>query len=274
VEQAPLSGILSAWFSRAKTWWGIALVAQLAASLIAAVSVLVNGASLELALVVAVVGCAAAAALWRSEVLRHDAEALLRHVELEDAFGWAVDAKILADSVSRALPLARRVSVRGREQGAFFSSTVAKGPQRALENVQESAWWSHHLSQLMAKISGGAACVLIVLSLWSLLLAASALGTTGPLVLSNIVTAILSIAFTGNVLRLPFDYMRFARTANEYDRKSKELLARGNPTESEGLRIIADYQLERSRAPLLPDWAWRLRREALNNIWRTYRHGK
>jgi hypothetical protein len=46
----PLRGVLSIWFTRAKTWWAVSLGAQVIASLAGAVSVLTNRASSEVAL--------------------------------------------------------------------------------------------------------------------------------------------------------------------------------------------------------------------------------
>jgi hypothetical protein len=271
---SPLRGILSAWFSRAKLCWGVGLGAQLVASLVGAVSVLANQASLELALLVGIVACIAAIAVWRSEILRSRAESLLRHVELEDAFGWTVEPKILADTVSSAIALRDKVTTRGREQGEFFRSTPAAGPRRGLENLRESAWWTQHLASFMGRSAAAAVIILGLTSLWSLLLAASAIGTTGPLALSNIVTAVLAIVLTANLVRLPFDYFALAAAGREYDRKASDALVRGDLSESDVLRMVTDYQLERAKAPLLPDWVWRLRRESLNVIWNTYRQGR
>jgi hypothetical protein len=70
------------------------------------------------------------AGLWRSESLRQRAESLLRHFELEDAFGWQVDPKILADNLSTAIPLAAKAETRAREQASFFASAQPVGPVR------------------------------------------------------------------------------------------------------------------------------------------------
>jgi hypothetical protein len=100
----PLRGVLSVWFSCAKTWWGVSLSAQVLASLCGALYVLTNRASAEVAFVVGLISILGSAGLWWSESLRQRAESLLRHFELEDAFGWKVDPKIFADNLSKAIP--------------------------------------------------------------------------------------------------------------------------------------------------------------------------
>lgn len=266
----PLRGVLSVWFSRAKSWWAFSIGAQITASLSGAVSVITDKASPEVALIVGIVSVLGSAGLWRSETLRQRAESLLRHFELEDAFGWKVDPKILADNLSRAILLAVKAAARAREQASFFVSAQPVGPTRALDNLRESAWWTQQLARFMAQVTSVAAIALGTITLWSLLVAAS-VGSTDPLEVSNIVTAVIALLFAGNLLRLPVDYFYLSAVASEYDRKASELIHAGGLAEHDALRLLSDYQLERATAPLIPDWTWRVRRRHLNEIWKTYR---
>jgi hypothetical protein len=268
----PLRGVLSVWFSRAKSWWGISLGAQVVASLAGALSVLIDRASSEVALGVGLAAVLGSAGLWRSESLRHRAELLLRHFELEDAFGWIVESKILADNLSKAIPLAAKAATRAQEQGGFFASDQPAGPIRALDNLRESAWWTQQLAWFMGQVTAVGAAALGLLALWSLLIAANAVGSN-PLQVSNVVTAVIALVFAGNLVRLPIDYFGLSADASEYDQKSSELIRSGNVTERDALRLLSDYQLTRATAPLIPDWAWRARRQSLNTIWNTYRIG-
>lgn len=264
-----LRGVLSIWFSRAKSWWGVSLGAQIAASLYGAISVLTVTASPCTALLVGVVSVLGGAGLWWSEALRQRAESLLRLVEFEDGFGWVVDKKILADSLARAIPIATKVPARAQEQGNFFASSETTGSRRALANLQESAWWTQHLSAFMVWVTTVAAVVVGVLALWSLLVAATVIGAATPLVLSNVVTAVIALVFAGNLIRLPFDYSSLSANACEADQKASELIETGSVDMSDALRLLGDYQLKRALGPQIPDWVWRLRREHLNKIWRS-----
>jgi hypothetical protein len=122
----------------------------------------------------------------------------------------------------------------------------------------------------MGQVTAVGAIALGVLTLWSLLVAAT-IGSTDPLEVSNVVTAVIALVFAGSLVRLPVDYFNLSARASEYDRKSSELIRAGSVTERDALRLLSDYQLERATAPLLPDWAWRARRRHLNEIWKTYR---
>src|SRR5258705_10227481 len=85
-SSAPLSGILSAWFSSAKTWWGFGLSAQVLACMLGATFVLMDRVSALGALVAGVVSVLGGAAVWRSEFLRQRAELQLRLLEFADGF--------------------------------------------------------------------------------------------------------------------------------------------------------------------------------------------
>jgi hypothetical protein len=266
-----LRGVLSLWFSRAKIWWGISLGLQISASLFGAISVLTEGASAVTALVVGLASVIGGAGIWRSEALRHRAESLLRLIELEDGFGWKVESKIIADSLAKAISVAAKAASREREQGAFYASSETTGARRALDNLRESAWWTQHLAGSMAWITGGASVIVGLMALWSLLVAATLIRSATPLVVSNVVTAVISLVFAGNLIRLPFDYTSLSASASESDQKASALVRAASVDPTDALRLLGDYQLKRAVGPLIPDWAWRLRRNHLNEIWRSTR---
>lgn len=266
-----LRGVLSTWFSRAKIWWGVSLGAQIVASIFGTVSVLTDSASAGRALAVGVVSVFGGAGLWRSEALRHRAESLLRQIELEDGFGLQVDDKTLADSLSRAIPIAAKAAIRGQEQGNFYASPETPGVRRALDNLCESAWWTQQLAFWMAWITGLSAAVVGFTALWSLLVAAAVISSATPLVVSNVVTAVVSLVFAGNLIRLPFDYASLSANARESDAKASEQIKVSSVDERKAILLLGDYQLKRALGPLLPDWAWRLRRKHLNEIWQNAR---
>src|SRR5438132_796340 len=138
----PLRGVLSAWLSVAKMWWGVSLTVQILASLGAALAVLLGSVPAAGALVLGIASIGGLLGRWQSDVLRQRAELLLRHIELEDGLGWKVSPKLIADSLSRGIAVAKSASAREREQANFYASSRAPGTLRALDNLRESAWWT------------------------------------------------------------------------------------------------------------------------------------
>lgn len=267
----PLRGVLSAWLSGGKTWWGVSLTVQMLASLGAAFSVLAGVTSPEWALVLAIASIGGLLGRWRSDSLREHAEWLLRQVELEDGFGWIVSAKVVADSLSQGIGVAKRALNRAREQSDFYATSRVPGPLRALDNLRESAWWTQQNSQWMGWVATWVVVLLCLAAVWSLLVAATVIGFPTPLEVSGLLTAGISLVFAGNLIRLPFKYFKLSHDASECDRRASEMIQSGNPTDSEALRLLSDYQLARAMGPPIPDWVWRKRRDHLNEIWRTTR---
>jgi hypothetical protein len=271
-KSKPLRGVLSAWLSGGKTWWGTSLTVQILASLGAAVSVLKGPVSAKWALVLGVASIAGLLGRWRADSLRQRAESLLRQVELEDGFDWKVSPKIVADSLSRGIAVAKSAANRAREQANFYASSRQAGSLRALDNLRESAWWTQQNAQWMGWIAVWIVVVLCLVAVWSLLVAATVIGPPTALEVSRLLAAGISVVFAGNLVRLPFEYFRLANSASESDRKASDMIqANGSPTEADALRLLGDYQLARAMGPPIPDWVWRMRRDHLNEIWRQTR---
>src|SRR6266511_1000564 len=142
-------GVLSVWFSNAKRWWAAALVAQIAVSLAAAITVVADVLSPGWGLTFLAISVGGPICQCRSDSLRQRAETLLRHDELEEGLRCEINLKVLSDYFATAIPVEAGSKVRAREQGSFYASTRPRGPVRALENLQESAWWTQHLASFV-----------------------------------------------------------------------------------------------------------------------------
>lgn len=262
----PLRGILSAYFSRAGLWFGISFAAQAFGILIGAASVLLDRASLELGMAVGAVSLSASGGRWRADTLRHRAEFLLRQVEYHDGFCWPLDNKLLADAISQAIPFKRSAEKRGVEQGNFFASSLPAGPSRALANLRESAWWTEQLCGYLGPRCAAACATITLLSLWSLLIAASLLRQSDPLAISSLLTATLCLIFSADFARLPIGVYQLGADA----RKAGTAASReedGKPSDERSVLVLLhQYQIDRGKGPIIPDWAWRHRRDRLASI--------
>lgn len=261
-------GVLSAWLSRAKLWWGASLTVQVLVSLGAGLSALRGGVPPAWPLFLGVASIVGVLGRWRADVLRQRAEKLLRQVELEDGLGWLVNPKLIADTLARAIGLESMAENRAREQGNFFASSRERSASRLLDNLRESAWWTQQNAEWLGWIVVWIVLMLVVLAVLSLLVASTIIGPPSALDVSRLLTAGISVVFAGNLIRLPFDYFRLAVAGSEADRMASEMVrAQTAPTEADALRLLGDYQLARAMGPPIPDWVWRRRREHLNAIW-------
>lgn len=269
-EVDPLGGVIGTWFSQAKSWWGTGLVVQASVATAGCVAVILDSSSGLLALLVSAATVVGSVALWRADHLRLRAESLLRHMEFRSGFGWPIDPKLLADTVTRALAVEALVKSRLQEQGVYYASQAPLGSQRVLENLSESAWWTQQLAEYMGRVSLFACALLGLVSLWSLLVAASVVGS-GPVIVSAVVISVVALLLSSSLARLPIEYLALAAQAKNIDERATGLLSSGSISERDALRLLNDYQLTRVTAQPIPDWAWRRRRDALNQIWKQYR---
>lgn len=266
----PLRGILSVYFTRAGLWFGVSFSTQVLSVLLAAATVLLDHASLEIGIAVGIISLCVYGGRWRADTLRGRAEFLLRQVEFHDGFGWLLDNKFLADAVSQAISIETEAERRGHEQGNFFASEQSVGPSRALANLRESAWWTEQLCNYLAPRCIAVFAIITVLSLWSLLIAASLVRHSDPLAVSSLLTSVLCLIFSGDFLRLPLGYYKLAAAAQRLS--ASVLNCEGDSLfgEQRVLRLLQEYQIDREKGPLVPDWVWRRRRSHLNEIWAKY----
>jgi len=269
-DAAKIRGILSAYFTRAGLWFGLSFVAQALAILVGAISVLFARASLEVGIAVGTISLCASAGRWRGDVLRGRAEFLLRQIEYSDGFGWRLDSQLLADAVSQAIPFEEAAKKRGLEQGNFFASPLAAGPSRALANLRESTWWTEQLSKYLAPRATAVLAAIALLSLWSLLIAASLVRNSDPLAISSLLTATLCLVFSADFLRLPLGFYQMAADARRINSAALRESATPLPEERAVLLLMHEYQIDREKGPVIPDWLWRHRRDYLNDIWAEY----
>ena len=90
--------------------------------------------------------------MWRSDSVKGVADSLHRKLELEDSFGWSISNAELSDIIADA-PFTEAALHSSQEHGAkFFASGLPVGSKRGLANLEESAWWTKHLSRTMWRI--------------------------------------------------------------------------------------------------------------------------
>jgi hypothetical protein len=62
-------------------------------------------------------------------------------------------------------------------------------------------------------------------------------------------------------------YATFSSQADHAHSEAVRLLKESNPDPCETHRIVAEYQLARAGAPMIPTKIWKIHRDHLNKIW-------
>lgn len=210
--------------------------------------------------------------LWRSDVNKGTAEALLRKLDARNSFGWAISNAEMSDLLIRSPSNVDRLVFAEALAQEYFASQEGVGAKRALENIQESAWWSKHLSERMGQYYLIGTCTLISLSIIVLLFCVQTLGNINNLTsIGRIVTSTLMLVFSLSLFRSVVGYFDFSNKAERIEKSVENLLASQHLDDSEAIKIMNEYHLARAAAPLIPSWLWKSMRPSLNEMWQKYR---
>ncbi len=262
---------------QAKRFWGWSLAVGIIGPLFGLASSFAPS-SISLAPVVApsilvVLAMVAEALQWRSDAVKDVAEALLRKLDLQDSFGWSISRREVSDLLAQNEGLSREFAAHLPKE-AYFGSAEPPSVERALANLEESAWWSKHLAREI-----GNRCLLIVASL--VVVAVVALVVSVEAVkeatathavetlhaVGNVVTASLTLVFSLGLTRLAVSYTNFSSNAEKIEAQASHTAAVPNVAEGEVVKLWQDYHLARATAPFIPTWFWKMKRDRLNAIW-------
>jgi hypothetical protein len=266
--QRVLESLVNAAYAKAKYWAGFVLALQVIVFVVGVIAVFEPKVSVAypwIALPLALVGVWLAACATRYKSM---AEALKRQHEHLAGFGRKPAGRLLA-SLRVELPDELRPQLdQLLREGITYASVKPFGPTRVLENLCESAWFSQHLAGYCAKWLRAVFVITLVIAVALLLLCAITLtGTSVGVAAAKCVSATLLFLISVGILRAWLSYHRFSQKSEQIDGEASRLLAGAEPDSCDAQRLLAEYQLTRASAPLIPTWVWRIRRDHLNKNW-------
>lgn len=211
-----------------------------------------------------------AAIKMRANFLKGQAESHKRVHEYYDSFGGQVPTALLADLEASTPERLSPEKLTELDKGLEFASTSPPGERRALENIQESAWWSkigarctrNILLTTFILVAVFAIILLVALSLHNNVAAMQAHTAAG-----KIIAATLLCVFSFNLLPGLWGFHRFAIKAQEVDADCERKLSESEIIPLEAFRLMAEYQIARASAPLIPTFIWKFKKVKLNRAW-------
>lgn len=255
-------------YQKAKFWTGALVGLQAFLFAGGLVSIFSTGWSVSypwLAFPLAVAGALMAS---RATHLKARAELLKRQNEFLDGLGTTPSPRTLANLQAELPPDLKPEVDRLLTEGVTFVSTEPVGLARALDNLCESAFFSHHLARLCAgyllalMIVTGVVAVSFLLFCLHTLHDASA-GVTA----ARAVAATLVFLISVGTLKSWHGYARFSANADRAHEEAARLLKVADLDPCDAHRAIAEYQLARAGAPMIPTFVWEIHRDRLNQIW-------
>lgn len=260
------------YFTLAKRWARFSLVCKLAGFLVGVLTVLLPLVPAYAPVLVFMLAMMADWLAWRSDTHKGIAEAWLRKLDGRDSFDWAISGAELSDLLMRSPSKVDKLVIAKALSEEYFASKEPPGTTRALENLQESAWWSKHLSERMRNYYLAGTCLLVASAVLVLLISVQAIDNKQTLSsLGRIVTSVLTLVFSLNLFRSVLGYHNFSLKAGQIEKSTENLLASQGVQESEAIKLMSEYQLARASAPLIPTWLWNRMEGELNATWKQYR---
>lgn len=260
------------YFTLAKRWARFSLVCKLAGFLVGVLTVLLPLVPAYAPVLVFMLAMMADWLAWRSDTHKGIAEAWLRKLDGRDSFDWAISGAELSDLLMRSPSKVDKLVIAKALSEEYFASKEPPGTTRALENLQESAWWSKHLSERMRNYYLAGTCLLVASAVLVLLISVQAIDNKQTLSsLGRIVTSVLTLVFSLNLFRSVLGYHNFSVKAGQIEKSTENLLASQGVQESEAIKLMSEYQLARASAPLIPTWLWNRMEGELNATWKQYR---
>jgi len=259
------------YFSSAKGWWAASLWCKTGGIAISALAVWLSFLSKPLPVLILIISLLSEYYAWRSDRMKGVAETLLRKLDLKDSFGWAISNAEITDILARAPRKLLADAARVENPEAYFASQEGEGVKRALKNIQESAWWSKHLTDKMWRYSLAATLISIVGSLVVILLSLNTINDYDILSgTGRVVTSVLMLVLSLGLIRLTLGYHNFQQKAQRAETRAEELL-KTDCSEIDAIKLYNEYHLDRAAAPLIPDQIRKWDQERLNELWESYR---
>jgi hypothetical protein len=256
--------------SRSKRWWIATTATKIGSVVLGALSVIFFPKFKLTAVIVFVLYVTSELFAWRSDSFKALAQAVLRKLDFRDSFGWQITGEEMSDLIV-GCPTRLRRTIPPPGDDDYFSSKNDVGPVRALQNLQESSWWSKHLARRMSYITTAVAAAFFGGSLVVLLISINAITNLDTLAsIARVVTSALMLVLSLGLFRLTLSYYSFGRKAELAENESLRLLA-ADCNELEAVKAWQEYHVARTTAPPIPTLLWKWMNKDLNEAWIAYR---
>lgn len=154
--------------------------------------------------------------------------------------------------------------------GNYFDSKLAPGPNRLIEILLESAFWTHSLAEscfywfLSVAIVGGSATLLVIVALLNKNLTV-ANGQTATVA----VLTVLTFWSASDVLNIALKFRKLSKETEGICSAAEAVLKNKSqfPSEFEALSMLSDYNSALASSLPIPDWIYSRNQNSLNTLW-------
>lgn len=254
-------------FKRAKWWAAFVIYVQVLIFVVAVASTLLPAYASAAGLFSLLIVFVSPYINWISSRAKSAAEGAKRQHELLNGFGIAPSVTFLRDQA-----VLFRKGVSDKElallsEGIRFESQENKGPRRAMENLQESAWFS---KTLVGDCLTGLIVVAISVFGFSLCLLIATVQlpwTSQGAIIGRVISLTLGFALSIGIVRNILSYWGFRSAAATAESAAIDILKSSEIDEKRAIRALMEYQFARASAPMIPTWIWKRKKDSLNEAY-------
>jgi len=255
----------------AKRWWAAVLLCKACLIVFSAVIISFSVFSKFAPFVALAVTLSSEFCQARSDKAKSIGELLLRKLDYLDAFGWQISKAELSDVFVDAGAKMRKRTPAKNDDEKYFASKDPIGTQRALENIQESAWWTKHLAHKMFCYLLAGTVTTMVLAIVLLIVTVGTVSDFQVLAgVGRVVMAVVMLIVSLGLVRLTNSYYQANQMSQHAESRATELMSHST-NQVEVIKLYSEYHLNRATAPLIPNRMWKWNRETLNELWNEYR---
>lgn len=208
---------------------------------------------------------------YRSDNFKRSSESLRRKLDFNKSFGWAIAPSELTDLLTQ-VPVYIVQKAESRKDVSYFASKQGVGPAKAVDNMEESAWYSKHLSKIAFNYCMTTVFLIIVVSIIVLYFAFNShVNDKITAKISKIITSTIMIIFSIGLTRLAIGYYRFSDRADRVEAQAISRIKAGTVSEVEAIKLWSEYHIARASSPLIPEIIWNMNKNRLNRLWEKHR---
>lgn len=149
----------------------------------------------------------------------------------------------------------------------YYESKSKAGPQRLVENVRESSFFTFKLSNVAGTLFFGITILGVILSIVGYVLLVNEASSDSVLPISRAFILGLTFWVCGDLLSLAIKYNKTFRSAENIFNKSSELLKHPELSEHDSLVLFGEYNCVMISANPIPNWIFRAKQSRLNKAW-------
>jgi hypothetical protein len=257
-------------FKVGKRWWGVSWWLKIITFLVGLGAVFLPNTSVYIPIAIVVVSFVSEAFNVNSSNYRSQAESLSRKIDFRNSFGWKIKDIEIAD-VMMLLPGSFQNISTTEEDDIYFTSKEELGWRRAMQNLQESAWYTKNLAKKMKAYCFVLTVAIPSICIVSLLITLLYVNVTEQQTfIARITTASLLLVVSSGLIQFTKNYDNLYKKAEAAENQASKLLESTNDETLSSIKAFNEYHLAKASAPPIPDWLWDRNEKKLNANWKKF----